>query len=60
MEVSDADLEWIEQFYKDLESGLEKYVRPVDYIERAIRVLYGTRKIHGFQHEGRKGYFNGE
>jgi len=37
------DLEFIEKLYGDLEAGFKnirkKYVRPEDYIERALRVM---------------------
>ncbi len=57
------DAEWIEKFYNDFEAGYRAlgrtYVRPVDYIERALRVLYGSnRKKLGAQYEGKKGYFH--
>lgn len=36
---------WIERFYSDLERDKAlKYKRPADYVERALRVLNGTRK----------------
>jgi len=42
------DKDWIEKFYSDFEAGMyalgKVYVRPVDYIERANRILQGKRK----------------
>lgn len=35
--------EWIEEFYSDLERGLDNYTRPKYYKERALRVLNGKR-----------------
>ena len=43
MNISKDDAEWIEKFYSDLEAGLSNYTRPTDYIERAMRVLSGSR-----------------
>lgn len=45
--------EWvfIERFYADVEAGLEGYKRPVDYIERALRVLNGARKPFNIKEE---------
>lgn len=41
--LSDEDREWVEQFYTEWErtSG---YSRPVDYLDRALRVLRGDLK----------------
>ncbi len=54
MDISKADLDWIEAFYADKESGWEDYKRPTDYIERALRILYGKRQPYRcVQNEGR-------
>lgn len=50
------DREFIEMFYRDFEQGManigKKYVRPADYIERAMRILTGIRNRCLFTHEG--------
>lgn len=54
------DLEFIERFYADIEQGFKsigkEYVRPADYIERAIRIMNNSTKRPKllFQTEGRK------
>jgi hypothetical protein len=55
-----TDEEWIEMFYSDLERGLEgKYTRPVDYKERAKRVLNGElRRVKGRISTDTKGNIN--
>lgn len=59
--VSEEDALWIEQFYIDFEKGQlslgKEYTRPVDYIERALKVIYGNRKVMKRQQEGLTGYF---
>ena len=50
--MKDDNAEWIEQFYNDLERGLDNYKRPADYIERAERILKGTRKPYQRGQEG--------
>ena len=41
------DIEFIENLYKDLESGFKgigkKYTRPDDYIDRALRIMKESR-----------------
>jgi len=41
------DIEFIENLYKDLESGFrslgKKYTRPDDYIDRALRIMNESR-----------------
>lgn len=43
IELTDKDMHWIENFYRDLES-LPKYKRPVNYLERALRILRAERR----------------
>lgn len=50
------DEKWIEEFYSDLEAGLDNYTRPADYMERAKRILNGKRKPMLETKEGRKSY----
>jgi len=57
--MKDDNAEWIEQFYNDLERGLDKYKRPADYIERAERILNGNRNTVGNLAEGRTGGYRG-
>jgi len=54
------EMDWIEKFYSDFEAGMfalgKVYVRPVDYIERATRILQGKRtpllrQQEGYYHE---------
>lgn len=64
MNPSKEDLEWIEQFYSDIEAGHKGigkvYVRPKDYIERALRVLNNSKERNRIanQFEGKKGVHN--
>lgn len=44
MDISPSDLKWIEEFYSNLERGFDKYSRPADYKERALKILYGNRR----------------
>lgn len=60
------DLEWIEKFYSGLEASFrgigQTYVRPKDYVERALRIMNNIvkRKRLMNQVEGRKGVFREE
>ena len=62
--MNTSDLEFIEKFYTDIERGYSSlgktYIRPDDYIERALKVLYGKRKPLSSQHEGKTGMFHEE
>lgn len=55
------DLEWIEKFYTELELGFhgigKNYVRPKDYIERALRFINKSAKRNLLmnQIEGKRG-----
>jgi len=56
------DLIWIEKFYSDFEAGMyaigKIYVRPLDYVERATRILHGKRSPLLRQQDGKKGYYH--
>ena len=61
--ISQEDIDFIEKFYSDFEVGYnsigKKYTRPSNYIERALKVLYGnSRKPLSNQTEGKKGAIN--
>jgi hypothetical protein len=62
MEAFEKDLEFIEQFYSDFERGMRSagrsYTRPLDYIERATRVIHEARNITKHNTEGRKKSMN--
>ena len=60
MNTDDKTLEWIEAFYLAAEKGLDNYVRPDDYLERAIRVLTRAPKTMRNQYEGKTGYMREE
>lgn len=64
MNISDEDRQWIEQFYAEFEEGQrslgKEYVRPADYIERALKVLYGEKKLIKNQISGLRTYFRPE
>jgi hypothetical protein len=55
--IDEEDRQWIEDFYRDFEQGMKsigkEYVRPKDYIKRALKILYGKKK-------GLRNYFNEE
>lgn len=60
---SKEDLLWIERFYSDFETGhtaLGKvYIRPKNYIERAMKVINASKRnklLHQF--EGKKSFFH--
>ena len=40
--------DFVEKFYKELENNLNNYTRPIDYKERAHRVITGKRNITGY------------
>ena len=44
---------WAEEFYSIFERGLEGYTRPVDWQERAERLLTKQRKEVKHQSDGR-------
>lgn len=57
-------LDFIEQWYADIETGFlscgKTYVRPADYIERALRVMNGSKRRSRMlnQFEGNRGHYN--
>lgn len=58
------DVEFIEQWYKDIETGYKAigkdYKRPADYIDRAIRVMNESSKRGRItnQFEGKRGHYH--
>lgn len=56
--MSDEDIEWAEQFYSDVEEMFKRigkeYTRPVDYLERAYRILTGNRNTVKSNIEGKR------
>lgn len=48
------DLEFWDNFYTDLENGLTKYTRPVDWKQRAKNAENNKRKPLKNQYEGKR------
>lgn len=55
------DVEFIEKWYSDIETGFKglgkTYTRPADYVERALRIMNGSKGRSRLLHqvEGKKG-----
>lgn len=52
MNVDDETLQWIEDFYTEMESGFDNYIRPTDYVERALRLINKRPNTVGILKEG--------
>lgn len=59
-----ADLEFIEKWYSDVENGFKvigkEYKRPVDYIERALRVMNNSKKRNKIYNQVEGKYWHAE
>lgn len=62
MKYTQDDIDWIERFYGDIEAGYlsigKTYKRPADYIERAMRIIKGSRNPLKAQFEGKRRYYH--